>query len=62
MTKISAERIAAIATHSPSPRGGEGWGEGALTSGFPSTAEPPHPALSPPGRGLFGAVAGAAGE
>jgi hypothetical protein len=49
---------------SPSPRRGEGWGEGERARasvrpwGFSSGVEPPHPALSPPGRGLVAAVSG----
>ena len=51
-------------TYFPSPRRGEGWGEGERASasfgGWRSFAdvEAPHPALSPSGRGLFGAVTG----
>ncbi len=40
--------------HFPSPRRGEGRGEGARA--VRKRAVPPHPTLSPPGRGLFGAV------
>jgi glycyl-tRNA synthetase beta chain len=36
---------------SPSPRGGEGWGEGARPSSEPADAEHPHPALSLKGEG-----------
>ncbi|MFC7498177.1 glycine--tRNA ligase subunit beta [Enterovirga sp. GCM10030262] len=36
---------------SPSPRRGEGRGEGVLTPSEPSDAEPPHPTLSPKGEG-----------
>ena len=35
----------------PSPRRGEGWGEGARRPRIISSAEPPHPTLSPLGRG-----------
>jgi carbamoyl-phosphate synthase small subunit len=35
----------------PSPRRGEGWGEGGLTPSEASTARPPHPTLSPQGEG-----------
>jgi hypothetical protein len=42
----------------PSPLRGEGWGEGGLSSRVIAGAEPPHAALSPRGRGLFGAVSG----
>ena len=37
--------------HSPSPHGGEGWGEGALSRSKASSARPPHPTLSPKGEG-----------
>jgi carbamoyl-phosphate synthase small subunit len=37
---------------SPSPRGAEGWGEGALSRKDSSDAEPPHPTLSPGGEGF----------
>jgi ribonuclease P protein component len=37
---------------SPSPRRGEGRGEGARHSSALSDSEPPHPTLSPLGRGL----------
>src|SRR5690606_19149362 len=37
--------------HAPSPLGGEGWGEGVLSQRFREEAEPPHPTLSPQGRG-----------
>ena len=37
---------------SPSPRRGEGWGEGALPSSEPSNAEHPHPTLSLQGEGF----------
>jgi prolyl oligopeptidase len=37
---------------SPSPRGGEGRGEGAPSPSLSAGAEPPHPTLSPPGRGI----------
>ena len=48
----------------PSLRGGEGWGEGVRSRRLFTGAEPPHPALSPWGRGFrkekgsSGAVAG----
>src|SRR5690242_20325919 len=35
----------------PSPLGGEGWGEGVLSPSDPTSARPPHPALSPKGEG-----------
>jgi hypothetical protein len=35
----------------PSPLGGEGWGEGARAPWAITAARPPHPALSPQGRG-----------
>jgi carbamoyl-phosphate synthase small subunit len=38
--------------NAPSPRGGEGWGEGARLPSEATEAEPPHPTLSPLGRGL----------
>src|SRR3954463_8289063 len=38
----------------PSPRRGEGWGEGAPSQKETSDAEPPHPALSPRGKGMDG--------
>jgi len=44
---------AAFATVSPSPQRGEGWGEG---ENFHSASTPPHPALSPLGRGFQVAV------
>ena len=62
-TDISSILIIGAAV-APSPRRGEGWGEGALTRRVITGAAPPHPALSPTGRGfrkragLFGAVAG----
>jgi hypothetical protein len=40
----------------PSPHGGEGWGEGVLSLQISSDAEPPHPTLSPQGRGFRGAA------
>ena len=56
-TDISSILIAGAGL-APSPRWGEGWGEGARTRRLSAGAEPPHPALSPRGRGLVGAVAG----
>jgi hypothetical protein len=38
-------------TVAPSPLRGEGWGEGALPLRELANAAPPHPALSPQGRG-----------
>jgi carbamoyl-phosphate synthase small subunit len=39
-------------SETPSPLGGEGWGEGALSPEVAPAAEPPHRTLSPQGRGL----------
>ena len=40
-------RVAGLLMRTPSPQGGEGWGEGVRAS----RSEPPHPSLSPLGRG-----------
>ncbi len=51
---LRSELIKALAKVqiSPSPRRGEGRGEGAQCQRTCSDSEPPHPTLSPPGRGL----------
>jgi L-cysteine S-thiosulfotransferase len=45
--KRAALRVAGLRVRAPSPQRGEGWGEGDRAS----RSEPPHPALSPLGRG-----------
>ena len=45
--KSAVLHVAGLRMRAPSPQGGEGWGEGARAS----RSEPPHPSLSPLGRG-----------
>ncbi|HYD38195.1 MAG TPA: UDP-N-acetylmuramoyl-L-alanine--D-glutamate ligase, partial [Allosphingosinicella sp.] len=52
VTAWDAKEEARAALLSPSPRRGEGWGEGARRPGEPTNAEHPHPALSLQGEGL----------
>lgn len=42
-----------VCAQAPSPRRGEGWGEGIRPLRKATSAEPPHPALSPQGRGYL---------